>query len=61
MKSRYKITIIGIIVFAVYVALSSWQVCILKSGFQEWIGSNGGCGPRITFELQRFFENMFIP
>ena len=60
MKTRYKISIVATIIFGVYFALASWQVCIFSTESQEWLGSHGGCGPGITFAIQRFFENVFI-
>jgi hypothetical protein len=60
MKTRYKIPIIASIsIFALYMVLASYTTCIFTTEPYDWLGSHNGCGPAITLELQRFFENLF--
>jgi hypothetical protein len=59
MKTRYKIPIMASIsIFALYMVLASYTTCILTTEPYDWLGSHNGCGPAITLELQRFFENL---
>jgi hypothetical protein len=59
MKTRYKIVIISVVFFVAYVSLTSSTTCVFTSEQYEWLGSNNGCGPTITLEMQRFFEKLF--
>ena len=56
MKTRTKIIIIISVIFVVWIGVTSFGVCILVDGSTpDWLGSQGGCGPYVTYEIQKYF------
>lgn len=56
MKIRTKIIIITSLIFVSWLGLSSSSTCIFVDGPQpDWFGSDNGCGPYITYEIQKYF------
>lgn len=58
MKTRYKITLIVFgISLAIIIGMTSGTTCILVDGTPPgWLGSENGCGPLLTYEIQKYFE-----
>ena len=56
MKSRHKIAIITSIAFCAWVGIAAPGVCVFTDGpSPDWLGSNDGCDPLVTYELQKYF------
>ncbi len=56
MRTRFKIIIIISIIFAVWIGVTASNVCIFVNGpTPDWLGSHNGCGPYVTYEIQKYF------
>ncbi|AJW70340.1 hypothetical protein [Nitrosopumilus adriaticus] len=56
MKTRYKVIITGSVIFAVWIGVSVTGICIFVDGeTPDWLGSQNGCGPYLTYEIQKYF------
>ncbi|MGY5149690.1 MAG: hypothetical protein ACW9W3_06475 [Candidatus Nitrosopumilus sp. bin_68KS] len=56
MKTRYKIVILISIILIVWIGVTVPGLCIFVDGSTpNWLGSHGGCGPYVTYEIQRYF------
>ncbi len=57
MKTRYNIIILISVIFVVWIGASISNVCIFVDGpTPDWLGSHNGCGPLITYEIQKYFR-----
>jgi len=56
MKSKYKILILIFIIFVSWMSMAASQICIFVDGpTPNWLGSHNGCGPFVTYEIQKYF------
>ena len=62
MKTRYKIIIVISLIFVGWMGVTGHGMCIFVDGQQpDWLGSDNGCGPSITYEIQKFFGILWYP
>ena len=56
MNGKYKIAIIISAIFVVWVGVTGPNMCLFVDGpTPVWLGSQGGCGPTVTYEIQKSF------
>ena len=56
MKTICKIGILISITFVMWASVSISNVCIFVDGpTPHWLGPNNGCGPYVTYEIQKHF------
>ncbi len=62
MKTRIKIIIVISLIFVSWIGVTGHGVCILVDGpTPSSLGSHGGCGPYVTYEIQKYFEILWHP
>ena len=56
MNGKYKIAIIISAIFVVWMGVTGPNMCLFIDGpTPVWLGSQDGCGPRVTYEIQKSF------
>lgn len=56
MRGRYKTAILVSAGLVAWIGLAGPGVCIFVDGPQpSWMGSDGTCGPMVTYEFQKYF------
>ena len=56
MNGKYKIAIIISAIFVVWMGVTGPNMCLFVDGpTPVWLGSQGGCGPTVTYEIQKSF------
>ncbi len=62
MKTKYKIIIVISLIFVGWMGVTGPGMCIFVDGPQpDWLGSDNGCGPSVTYEIQKFFGILWYP
>lgn len=56
MKTITKILLVISLIFIFWIGITAPSMCIFVDGSTPgWLGSHYGCGPVITYEIQKYF------
>lgn len=55
MKTKFKLVIISSIVLVSIITITGGTTCVFDVEDRNWLGSENGCGPSITYAIQNYF------